>query len=1094
MTLAPARPEDALRPSPLPVVTVLAVVVAAESGPGLESMLNALAAQTRHPDALLVIDATTDGSAQDRVAGHSLEGIASIVGVRDRAGALPQRLVTEVLLSERDEAVRDLVAAHDLLWFLSEGLPEPEALSRQADALGNSSSSSVAGPKLLLPGDGDRLRSMGYELTRSGRLVAAPPAGEPDQGQYDSRIDTLAVPFEGLLVDRALFRSLRGFDAAFGAEASDIDFGWRSQQAGRRVILVPRARVRVAERPTTAATRRQVRRVALSRCSVLAAPCLALWILLAALASALFLLLLKRPRAAWRELGDAGAVLNPLRPLASRWRSRGSRELARRNVATLFVGPRASLRHATDQLHEAVALGGPRSVEADAPADAAPVETGPSDDGERGLDVLPESWLGRVLRNPGVVATAAITAMTVAAGRSIGGGLVQRFESGLVGGDLVGTHASSATLWHAWLDSWKGSAFGYAGESSPSLVVLAALSWVEEHVPFADTATSPAGAAAGLLLAAALPLSAATAYVSGRAVTSRRWLRATAAMAWASTAVASTAIAGGRIGSAVALVLLPLVAAGFARTARPGGSATAMFATSLTAAVLGAFVPALLVLFAAASLTLLVVGRAGQRVRALVLLLLPVALQGPWLLELVRHPEQVLAGGPGLLSWGEPVPQAWQVALLHPGGAGSFPVLLSAPLLGLAVLGLTRSGRRSAALSGLAVLALVSLAGALAAPRVVLGTVPAQLAHAGQPITPWTGVALLPLALAVIAAALVGVSGLSLSRREAGWAAVVRWPLVLGAVATVLASAGYIGWQTFGDQLASWREPRPAVAVDQADSTVSNRMLFLEPTTTGETDATNANTSTSTSTSASPAPGSSASKHGSAMGFRVVGREASGLTRALPGSSADPARDTRIAPTVVALLGGQAPATSGPAQGQAEGPAAQLAREAIGFVGLRADETDPRIRALDATAGLVRSGTRDGVLVWRVLPPGASSATAPTRLTLVTGKKVMPVDTTGSHAATHTRITAPADTTLVVAEPLGWAEHASVRVDGRSLTQVPGATTPTYAVPPGPGTLTIDVASDDAGWRLAQGVLFALVLFLALPLGRRPQAVPGRTP
>lgn len=225
------------------------------------------------------------------------------------------------------------------------------------------------------------------------------------------------------------------------------------------------------------------------------------------------------------------------------------------------------------------------------------------------------------------------------------------------------------------------------------------------------------------------------------------------------------------------------------------------------------------------------------------------------------------------------------------------------------------------------------------------------------------------------------------------------------------------------------------------------------------------------------------------MGFRVVGREASGLTRALPGSAADPARDTRIAPTVVALLGGQAAGTSG----AAEGPVAQLAREAIGFVGLSADETDPRIRALDATAGLVRSGTRDGVLVWRVLPPGASSATAPTRLTLVTGKKVVPVDTTGSHAATHTQITAPAGTTLVVAEPPAWAEHASVRVDGRSLTQVPGATTPTYAVPRGTGTLTIDVASDDAGWRLAQGALFALVLFLALPLGRRPQAVPGRT-
>ncbi len=1065
MTLAPARPEDALRPSPLPLSAVLAVVVATESGPELESVLAAVTAQTRRPDALLVIDATPDASADAQVAELSFEGIATIAGVRCRADSLPQRLVTDVLLSEDDEALRDLVAAHQHLWLLSKGLPEPEALARQVDALRNSDSSSAAGPKLLLPGDGDRLHFVGYELTRSGRLVAAPSTGEADQGQYDSRIDSLAVPFEGLLVDRELFRRLHGFDAAFGEVASDIDFGWRSQQAGRRVILVPRARVRVPEQPIAAATRRQVRRVALSRCSLLAAPFVALWILLSSLVSALALLLLKRPEAAWREFGDAGAVLNPVRPLASRWRSRWSRELARRHLSTLFVGSRAAVREATDHLHDAVALGRPRSLEPDAPA----VETGPSDDEERGLDVLPESWVGRVLRNPGVVATVAIAAMTVAAGRTIGGGVVQRFEGGLVGGDLVGTHATSATLWHAWLDSWKGSAFGYAGEASPSLVLLAALSWLGEHIPFMDSGTSPAAAAAAFLLAAALPLSAATAYISGRAVTRRPWLRAIAAMAWATTAVASTAIAGGRIGPAVALVLLPLVAAGFARAARPGGSATATFATSLAAAVLGAFVPALLALFAAASLVLLLVGRAGQRARALVLLLLPLALQGTWLLELVRDPIQILAGGPGLLSWGESGPQPWQQALLHPGGPGSFPVLLSAPLVGVAVIALARSGRRSPALGALGLLAVVSLAGALAAQRVAVGTVPAQLPHPGQPITPWAGVALLPLALALIAAALVGVSGLSLSYGEARWAAVARWPLVLGAAASVLISAGYIGWLSFGDQLSSWREPRPAVAVDQADSSVSNRMLFLEPTTTGDT---------------------GGGQSGSAMGFHVVGREVSGLTRPLPGSAADPVRDTRIAPIVSALLGGQAVGTSGTPRG----PAALLAREAIGFVGLRADETDSRIRALDATAGLVRSGTRDGVLVWRVLPPGASSATAPTRLTLVTGTTAVPVDTTGSHASTRTTITAAAGTRLVVAEPPAWAEHATVDVDGRTLAHVPGSPTPVYAVPPGRGTLTIDVASHDAGWRLAQGLLFGLVLFLALPLGRRPQSTPGRTP
>jgi hypothetical protein len=187
-----------------------------------------------------------------------------------------------------------------------------------------------------------------------------------------------------------------------------------------------------------------------------------------------------------------------------------------------------------------------------------------------------------------------------------------------------------------------------------------------------------------------------------------------------------------------------------------------------------------------------------------------------------------------------------------------------------------------------------------------------------------------------------------------------------------------------------------------------------------------------------------------------------------------------LAATISALLGGQ---SAGP---ESASPATLLAQAGVGFVGLRADETDPRIRALDATAGLVRSGTRDGVLVWRVLPPRASSATAPTRLALVTGRAVQPVASTGQHAATRTTVTVGRGARLVVAEPLEWATHARLELDGVALSPVPGGATPEYAVPPGRGTLTVKVVTDFAAWRLAQAALLAVVAFLALPFGRRP--------
>ena len=56
--------------------------------------------------------------------------------------------------------------------------------------------------------------------------------------------DALAVPFAGSLVERDLLATLRGWETSFGDVGADLDLGWRAHNAGRRVVVVPAARVR----------------------------------------------------------------------------------------------------------------------------------------------------------------------------------------------------------------------------------------------------------------------------------------------------------------------------------------------------------------------------------------------------------------------------------------------------------------------------------------------------------------------------------------------------------------------------------------------------------------------------------------------------------------------------------------------------------------------------------------------------------------------------------------------------------------------------------------------------------------------------------
>ena len=1057
MTLAP--PHDVTDPAgpPAAVATVTAVLVLRGPASALPETLGSLARQTRSPDRLVVVDAGLDGNAVEQVRAHRgvAEAIDPITFVTV-PGAASLAYAVRSALSQTDEVAAQRPGAGGMshVWILTaDSAAAPMTLARLLDAVRRSPSVGAAGPKLL---DWDRpgaLRSVGLQLTRSGRVIPSPAPGEPDQGQYDRRTDVLAVPATGMLVERGMLDGLGGPERSLGDFGADVDFSWRAQQSGRRVVVVPRATLRTAAPPddvvaaapvdSVTRVRRQARRVALARCAWWTLPLLAAWIVLSSGVAALALLLAKRPRAAWAELSDIGAVLTPGRVLGARWRSRGTRQVRRRDLQGLFVPPRTVLRHTTDLIHDEVAIG---PGQPDAGRTVA-VESGPVAEEAQDLNILGATWASRAARNPGLLATLVMTVVAAMASRHLGGSFVDRLDNGLSGGETVGVRAGPGTLWHAWFDGWHGAGLGSSGEQGPHLVVLSALSWLVAHLPLLSPPASPVGAVTAVLVTFALPLATVTAYLGARVLTHSRWPRAVAALAWSTTPVLATAVGSGRLGGIVAAILLPLVGAGVALAGRRTGTSTVTAATVLAAAVLGAFAPALLVLVLVAGLVVLVVGRGWARARGLAIVAGPVLLLGAWVPALVERPA-LLFTGPGLSVWGSTQAQPWQIALLHPGGPGSYPVALSVPLVLAGLLGLLRAGRRGRAASVLGAVALVGLAYAVAAPRLQLGVVPQGLPDAGQPITAWAGVGLLVLALALVAAALLGADGLAVSRSRGGWQALARWPVAAALIGAVLLSAGWLTWRTVGDQLHAWVDPRPAVAVDQAESGIGNRMLLLTP-------------------------------EGDALTYQLLGREVGDVVRTLPAPTAGRPSTAALAASVSALFD----------QGAAPGvltPAADLADQAVGFVGLRAEATDPRIRSLDATTGLSRLGEHEGIVFWRVLPAGggtADDAVAPARARLVTRTSEQALPVSGSHSQLAVNSVVPTGASLVLSEPDEWVRHARVTVDGRVLA--PSGNAATYALPPGAVTISVDVLPTSSTWRYAQGLLLLVVLFLAVPFGNR---------
>jgi len=975
----------------------------------------------------------------------------------------PERVAAEQMRSEQassESALPD--AAAGWLWLLhDDSAAAPQALVHLLDAVRRSPSVGVAGPKLVTWQDPSRLLEVGTVITRSGRRVGGPAPGEPDQGQHDHRSDVLGVSTSGMLIRREVFEELGGFDPAFGQFCDDLDLCWRAQLAGYRVVVAPLARMREVAASTNgqrspglsvnaarSRDRRHGRQVALARCSLYAAPFLAIWIALAGLGSAAALLVAKRPRGARAALGDFASLMTPWRPTAARWRSRGRRRVRRRDLRGLFASPRVGFGTTLDSLHEGLGAGSvPKADEA--PRSTRSLESGPVSEEAESLEQPARGAVSRIVRHPGFLAVMGAALVAVVTWRSLFGALSPS-GLGLAGGELLPASGNASELWHAWLDGWHGPGLGNALEPAPYLPVLAAGAWVVEHLPLIGASTSSVGVSIAWLMGAAVPLSAWTAYLGSGVVIRAPWPRAWAALAWASLATLTTAVGSGRLGAVVAHILLPLVAAGFVCAARRSSPSWATFAAAVALAVTGAFNPALGVVGAVAALSLLVLGHGRARLRAAVLLLVPIGLLGPWILQLVHNP-MLLLSGPGLTVWQGAAAAPWQLELLHPGGPGSYAAWLSAPIVLAGVIAMSWREVGSRAMTILAVLTACGLAMGVTSPHIIIALIPQDLAGAGAPITVWAGTGLDLAALALIAAALRGFGRASeqLQLFHFGWRQILFPVVVAASVLGVVASVAIATWFGVGKPLTPQVPNAPAVAADQAHGPLGNRLLTI-------------------------------TRDAGTIGFRLIGAEPGPLVRDTPVAvvAQDPGSNAVVKSTI-----GAGDATSANAARDA------LADLGVGFVTFHGAPADPLITQLDATAGMTRLSNNNGLILWRVLPRDNTLGSSRLRLVDAQGVPSASVPATGDHGQTEfgigsATLSASADgRRLVVAEPNRWAEHARVTFAGRGLAPVAGADQPTYQVPANAGQLDITLAPARPWWRWGQLGLLLAVLFLAAPFG-----------
>ncbi|WP_078622063.1 glycosyltransferase family 2 protein [Streptomyces sp. NRRL S-244] len=916
------------------------------------------------------------------------------------------------------------------LWLLhDDSAPEPDALTELLRVADENPDAAVIGPKLRGWYDKKQLLEAGVTIARSGRRWTGLDRREQDQGQHDQVRPVLSVSTAGMLVRRDVYEALGGFDRRLPLMRDDVDLCWRAQSAGHTVLVAPDAVLRHAE--AAARERRTVdcagrtssspHRVdkagavytVLANSTGRALPYVLLRLLVGTVLRTLAYLVGKAPGQAVDEItGLLATLLRPGRILGAR-RRRGRPAVPAKELRPLFPPPGASLRANAEQL--AGYFGADRDTDTAAVGrHGGAVESGPGGDDADYLEIEQFARLKRIARNPAPVLFALLLLVSVIACRALLGG------GSLMGGALLPAPDSGLALWRAYTDDWQPVAAGSTAGAPPYLAVLGSVA----VLLFGSTS-----AALTLLLVCSVPLAGLTAYFASRPLVESRLLRAWAAIAYAFLPAVTGALAGGRLGTAVLAILLPLIARsavaafGFGAAGDERGGWRPVWTYTLLLTLATAFTPVVWPLAAVLGTAALVLRRAEWKaygLRLLATLAVPLLVLAPWSLSLLTHPDRLLreAG----LPYGSGSATALDLLGISPGGPRTAGGLLLIGIVLAALAALLRGERQFAVRSAWAA-ALAALLLAVVVNR-----------------TGWAGPATLVYGLALLAAAVVGADG----AKERVAASSFGWRQPLAALIALAAAAGPLlgaaGWMISGaDGPLERRDPVqvPAFVAEESGTRDQARTLVLGGT--------------------SPATVSYTLVRGSG------GRLGDAELAAAAGSS------PQLDKVVSSLVAG-----SGADQSD------QLSGFAIRYILVRDGAPQQMRKVLDATPGLSRLSQLDGSALWRVDRQVARAA-------IVSGKPgEAPIPVASGPVEVHTKIPAgESGRVLRIADRAapGW----QATLDGKPLkSKTLDGWAQGFELPADGGRL--DLVHADAftrtAWHWAQGLLALVLLVMALP-GRR---------
>ncbi|MEU9122070.1 glycosyltransferase [Streptomyces sp. NPDC048506] len=943
------------------------------------------------------------------------------------------------------------------LWLLHDDCaPEPDALAELLRVADASPRAVIVGPKLRSWYDRRQLLETGVSIARSGRRWTGLDRREQDQGQHDQVRPVLSVSSAGMLIRRDVYEELGGFDRRLPLMRDDVDLCWRAQAAGHQVLIAPDAVLRHAE--AAARERRPIdcvgRSVAnphrvdkagavytlLTNTQGRVLPYVLLRLLLGTFLRVLAYLVGKVPGQALDELaGLFGTLLRPGKILAARKR-RGRPAVDASELRPLFPPPGATVRATVEQI--AGNLSGRAAPDVASAGRHGAVESGPGGDDADYLEIEQFARLKRIARKPAPVLFAVLLLVSLIACRQLLG------SGALTGGALLPAPGSLSDLWSSYLDSWHAVGVGSTASAPPYLAVVALVSSVF---------LGSTGFAVTLLLVCSVPLAGLTAYFASRPLVASRLLRAWASIAYAFLPAAAGALAGGRLGTAVLAVLLPLMAraaiaaSGLRLPAGTRPSWRATWAYTLLITFTMAFTPIvwpIAVLLGVGMLVLRLLGSApgdpqqsgggakrsggrdlllGSVLRFLAVVLVPLLVLAPWSLALLTQPSRFFqeAG----LDYGAGSASALDLIGLSPGGPKAVGGFLLFGIVLAALAATLRDDRQRAIRTAWA----VALTGLLCA---ALGN------GSG-----WTGPAMLVYGLALLCAAAIGAEGIRtrMASLGFGWKQPVAVLIALASLLAPLYAAA--SWMITGaDGPLERRSPEqvPAFVAEESGSTDRARTLVLDGT-----------------------PGH--------VDYSLV--RGSGARLGDADLAAEAGEDTRLGGIVANLVAG-----SGADQTN------QLGGYAIRYVLVRTGAPREMGRVLDATPGLTRLSQDDGSALWRVdrrvsrvsiVAPQAQDGTTAGEAAAPTAVKSGPVEA-------HTTIPAgPAGRVLRLAEAAdeGW----QATLDGTALKPVTvDGWAQGFTLPSDGGTL--DLTHQDplthTLWLWGQGLLAVVLVVLALP-GRR---------